>query len=177
MNLLAAVYDISQWVEPSYLFLIGAPDDPKRDHWIPREIKEIGHVDSFLIELEKQTVKCLAEGDLFANPLQEALSKWWIFALYESLRTYRQRNGAYKDHFEELFRRVETVRMPLAKHEVAKIHDSTHYPNSCIDHTNGDLSWEVYTKTTGQLQRISRKEIRDEFLRICYSICEEKNHS
>ena len=60
-----------------------------------------------------------------------AHSTLWVFGLYEIVRVVKDTNPSKFAALEELFRKLEILRMPLAKHEVksaAKYRNKPHYP-------------------------------------------------
>ena len=55
----------------------------------------------------------------------------WVFGLYEIVRVVMDTNPSKFEALEELFQKLEILRMPLAKHEVKrtpKYRNTPHYP-------------------------------------------------
>jgi hypothetical protein len=163
----------------------------------------------------------------FFMPLA-AISQMWVFALYEFLRTWRQRANEfielgeryhalketeqkafldraladaerreslikiapkfyaeqvgritdpafiaalkeYRAGTEDLFRQTETVRMPLAKHEVAKTRKkplAAEAPGyTRMNYLTGAAHWDCVL-TDGTVVNVDRRELADEFLGI-----------
>jgi hypothetical protein len=147
-------------------------------------------IDLYLRELERDLLRELVEIERTPMPatlIVSALSQMWIFAVYELLRTWRQRirdlmrdaqkpvvphsahsrfAGMYYEdqlahlrkkptyvkeldravnRMEPLFRRIEALRMNLAKHEVPKLHGVPAMAPGYgrIDGMNGSISWQV----------------------------------
>jgi hypothetical protein len=58
---------------------------------------------------------------MFNFHYEKMLSEYWIGSIYESFRTLRQRKLAdAAPAFEQIFSDLESIRVPLEKHELAK---------------------------------------------------------
>ncbi len=165
-------------------------------------------VDFYLRDLEQDLLRELIEIErtpLPATLVVSALSQMWIFAVYELLRTWRQRirdlkrdaqkpagphSGRsslaglyYKDQLahlrkkptysqeldralnrvEPLFRRIESLRMNLAKHEVPKMDRVPAMAPGYgrIDGMTGSISWQV-DLGDNYVDLVSRRSIADQ---------------
>jgi hypothetical protein len=98
-----------------------------------------------------------------------ALSIYWLFGLYETLRTLRQRVPDKFEPLAEIFCQLEIARMPLAKHEVKSapsFRNVEHYPTSLWDPTNGRVGWHVFDPLKGAMVTVARTNIADRFLAV-----------
>lgn len=99
-----------------------------------------------------------------------ALSIYWLFGLYEALRTLRQRAPARFAPLADLFARLEVARMPLAKHETKSVKGNrsgaNHYPTSGWDVATGRVGWIHFDPRIGRMTTIARTDIADAFLAI-----------
>ena len=161
-------------------------------------------VDFHLRDLERDLLGKLHETDhptFRAKRVVSALSQMWIFAVYELLRTWRQRigdlkhgdqkpavdlnfsalyynhqldqlreNPAYAEELdravnlmEPLFRRIEALRMNLAKHEVPGQRGvSATAPGwGRIDKMNGSVLWDV-DLGNNRVDLVSRRSLADQ---------------
>ena len=165
-------------------------------------------VDSYLRDLERDLLRELIEIErtpLPATLIVSALSQMWIFAVYELLRTWRQRvkdlkrdaqkpAGQQAAHskfagmyyqgqlahlrkkpayakkldravtlMEPLFRRIEALRMNLAKHEVPKLHGVPAMAPGYgrIDGMTGSISWQV-DLGNNLVDLVSRRSLADQ---------------
>jgi len=165
-------------------------------------------VDSYLRDLERDLLRELIEIErtpLPATLIVSALSQMWIFAVYELLRTWRQRvkdlkrdaqkpagqqavhsklagpyyqgqlahlrkKPAYAKELdravtlmEPLFRRIEALRMNLAKHEVPKLHGVPAMAPGYgrIDGMTGSISWQV-DLGNNLVDLVSRRSLADQ---------------
>ncbi len=199
------------------------------------QVMNLGIVDEFLVGLEKQLLQEYMEIEKTPLPdalLVSALSQQWIFAVYELLRTWRQRcrevilfsdelkklsgpkreayiaekqaklqsafpysddldiprwrsfervindhefvtkiRNAY-DSSEALFRRIEALRVHLAKHEMPKIKGSLAFAPGYgrIDMVNGSIYWQVLLRGN-EVDLISRRDIAD----ACRELIKDKS--
>ena len=165
-------------------------------------------VDFYLRDLERDLLRELVEIEHTPFPatlVVSALSQMWVFAVYELLRTWRQRikdlkrdaqkpagprSGHsslaglyYKDQLadlrkkpaysreldralnrvEPLFRRIESLRMNLAKHEVPKMDRVPAMAPGYgrIDGMTGSISWQV-DLGNNYVDLVSRRSIADQ---------------
>ena len=112
-----------------------------------------------------------SDPEIFLTTQLVALSKYWTFGMYELLRKLREIISpkdrefvAPYSSFEPLFRRVELVRMPLAKYEAAKIKGSLHWPEIVLFSETGSCGWKVYDKRSGDMVVIPRYSFSKDFL-------------
>ena len=196
-------------------------DDP----YLYMQVMNLGVVDDFLEDLESQLLREYMETERTPTPdaiFVSALSQMWIFAVYELLRTWRQRcrelfefdehldklegskreayitakkeklqnSSPYSDDREPFrwrtleratndqgfvsnvrkafdsseacFRKIEALRMHLAKHEMPKARgSSTMAPGyGRIDMMNGSIYWQVFLRGN-EVDIISRRDIAD----------------
>lgn len=167
-------------------------------------------VDFYLRDLERSLIRRYIEIDRTPFPetlIVSALSQMWIFALYELLRTWRQRVRDLKQaaqkppqppvqatplsditlmfrkdqlervrtdaafvseidqayaRIEPLFRRIEALRMNLAKHEVPKMKGVPALAPGYgrIDLMSGSIQWQV-DLGENVVDLISRRDIAD----------------
>jgi hypothetical protein len=165
-------------------------------------------VDFYLRDLERDLLRELVEIERTPFPatlIVSALSQMWIFAVYELLRTWRQRikdlkrdaqkpavahsahsslaglyykkqlaclrkKPAYANELdravnriEPLFRRIEALRMNLAKHEVPKLRGIPAIAPGYgrIDGMNGSISWQV-DLGNNCVDLVSRRSLADQ---------------
>ena len=160
------------------------------DVFLSMQGQSIMLVDFYLRDLERDLLRELIEIERTPFPATlfvSALSQMWIFAVYELLRTWRQRvkdlkrdsrkpatpateqssvSGLYYNQqltnvrnkpdyssklnqavnrMEPFFRRIEALRMNLAKHEVPKMQGIPAIAPGYgrIDGVDGSISWQV----------------------------------
>jgi hypothetical protein len=134
-------------------------------------IQMLGHAERPILELEEALKNRSPEATIeTAMVLTEcsALSVFWLFGLYEALRTLRQRDPLRFEPLTEIFKEVELARMPLAKHEVKgtkKYRGVDHYPTSVWDIESGWVGWQVFDPEIEQMVVIYRSSVADRFLR------------
>jgi hypothetical protein len=165
-------------------------------------------VDFYLQDLERDLLRKYVEIESTPFPevlIVSALNQMWIFAVYELLRTWRQRvrklkqdvqkpvqpfNSPARDlpelyrnrhlqlartekkfaaelekayqRVEPLFRRIEALRMNLAKHEVPKMKDVPALAPGYgrIDMMSGSMQWQV-DLGKNVVDLVSRKSLAD----------------
>lgn len=194
-------------------------DDP----YLYMQVMNLGVVDDFLVDLERQLLSDYMKTD--STPLPDgifisAISQMWIFAVYELLRTWRQRcrelfefeekfgklSGSKREAYitakkeklkssspysndrepfrwralkqaindrgfvsnvrkafdssESCFRKIEALRMHLAKHEMPKAPGSSTMVGGSgrIDMMNGSFYWQVFLGGN-EVDIISRRDI------------------
>jgi hypothetical protein len=165
-------------------------------------------VDFYIRDLEHDLLRELVEIERTPFPatlIVSALSQMWIFAVYELLRTWRQRIRDLKRETQEqgvpaaeqsnlagmyyeeqlvrlrkepnyarkldqalnrvdpLFRRIEALRMNLAKHEVAKMNGVPALAPGCgrIDGMTGSICWQV-DLGNNCVDLVSRRNLADQ---------------
>jgi hypothetical protein len=89
--------------------------------------------------------------------------------LYEIVRVVKDTNPSKFEALEELFRKLEILRMPLAKHLVkstAKYRNTPHYPTRFWFPESGSVGWRVFNPHAEAVQPFTRTGIANEFLSI-----------
>jgi hypothetical protein len=169
-------------------------------------------VDFYLRNLERDLLRELVRIERTPFPatlIVSALSQMWIFAVYELLRTWRQRvkdlkreaqnpgvaptgkpdlaglwyrkqlahlrkEPAYARKLdkavtqtEPLFRRIEALRMNLAKHEVPKMQGMPALAPGYgrIDEFSGSISWQIDLGNNG-VDLVSRRSLADQLKKL-----------
>jgi transcriptional regulator with XRE-family HTH domain len=128
----------------------------------------------------------------FHLTLQTTLSRYWIYSWYEVIRAAQEKQGkASSEHLLSLRHKVELVRVPLAKLEIAndqKLKQPLHFlkpgdppeaakPYSAkqrFDYTattimsteNGSCGWRVYDTASKSEVEVLRREISDDILAL-----------
>jgi len=98
-----------------------------------------------------------------------ALSQYWVFGLYEMLRTSKQAAPALFAPVRSLFQKVEVARMPLAKHEVKSApgyRNVPHYPTGLWSPETGQVGWHAFDPLRREMMVVSRTALADEFLSL-----------
>ena len=109
-----------------------------------------------LVEQKKQMVRRITESTFDFGPL------WGVFMRAANNRNYVQRLERAIDSSEILFRRIEALRMSLAKHEVPRSDGHALAPGyGRIDMTDGSITWQVLLGRN-ELDMVSRRKIADE---------------
>ena len=124
--------------------------------------------------------------------LQYTLSRMWVLSTYEVIRLAQETDvGRTHAKLKALRRRIEMVRVPLAKQEIAndqRIKDpitlvrvgpgdpkpqsysardpSPYYPPTLGETATGSTAWRVLDSKTGQTVDISRRALSDEMLAL-----------
>lgn len=137
-------------------------------------VQTLGYAERILLEMEERlavTAGIPALKKRRDHTLMEcsAHSVLWIFGLYEVLRTIKEAGVPQFSSLAVLFRKLEILRMPLAKHEVKKIKGQSspsHYPTGCQDVVTGQVGWIIYDPHIGESKIMSRTSLADEFLSI-----------
>ena len=123
--------------------------------------------------------------------LQHALSRMWVLSMYECIRlAHETDDGRIHAKLTVLRRRIEMVRVPIAKRQIA--HDqkikgtitlvplgaedpkqtysakdrSPYYPPVVWDNMTGSAVWPVLDSKTGETIFISRRALSDETLAL-----------
>ena len=215
-SLIKAIQSLPLMADEPYLFM---------------QVMNLGVVDDFLEDLEGQLLREYME--IERTPMPDALfvsavSQMWIFAVYELLRTWRQRcrelmefvehigklagsrreayiaakktkfqkTSPYPDDLEAprwrtferaakdedfvskvriafdssevCFRKIEALRMHLAKHEMPKAPGSSAMAPGYgrIDMMNGSIYWQVLLRGN-EVDIISRRDIADSCREVC----------
>ena len=143
-------------------------------------VKNLGYAERQLLEWEKRivaiaNVRASRRAELESLELESltmecaAHSILWVFGLYEIVRVVKDTNRSRFEALEELFRKLEILRMPLAKHEVKstpKFRNKQHYPTGLWFPESGSVGWAVFNPHTDAVQRFTRTGIANEFLSI-----------
>jgi hypothetical protein len=93
-----------------------------------------------------------------------ASSILWLFGLYEVSRGMKEAIHPRFPALVELHRKLEVLRMPLAKHEVKRQRRTSHYPTSIWCPETGRVGWQVYDPDAGSNAQYDRTQLADEFL-------------
>jgi hypothetical protein len=94
------------------------------------------------------------------------LSVLWICGLYEITRGLRAAKSPRAPHFLDLHRKLEVLRVPLAKHEVWHNSDRSHHPTSIWCPDTGHVGWQVFNPQTDLMESYYRTRLADEFLSL-----------
>jgi hypothetical protein len=102
-------------------------DDP----YLYMQVMNLGIVDDFLVDLERQLLREYMETERTPTPnalFASAISQMWIFAVYELLRTWRQRCRAVLQFAEHLRNLSESKREAYVAAKKAKLKNASPYP-------------------------------------------------
>lgn len=136
-------------------------------------IQTLGYAERMLLDMETR-LSVLAkspdakrERDLLLSECS-AHSVLWIFGLYEVLRTLREAKAPRFEQLADVFQKLETLRMPLAKHEAKKFKGASpiHYPTGCWDVEKRHVGWDIFDPRSGTNHVICRTPLANEFLAI-----------
>jgi hypothetical protein len=123
---------------------------------------------------------------------QNTLSRMWVLSTYEAIRLAHETDaGRTHPKLTTLRRRIEMVRVPIAKHEIAndqRIKDpitlvrvgpgdpkpqsysakdpSPYYPPDLYETATGSTAWRVWDSKREQTIDISRRALSDEMLAL-----------
>lgn len=180
-------YDLQKrWVDSSIHL-------SKNNHHLMIGIQDVGMIDLILRKKEREVIDLECHGlpeNILAqiNPYRLnilcSLSKFWLFGLYETLRLLHQESWSKKgqkkrrpanfpDEYSELnhvYWDVQLARMPLAKHEAAKLKNFFFWPGLRYYPDVGCCGWEVYCKKIEGRKQVCRTAIADSFLISCENI-------
>lgn len=170
------VSHLQLWIQASFALSRAVP-------FFMMDVQQLGQTEAYLLDIEehfKKQYKRMNNGEPINHDVDAMLmnrlvgfSKYWVFGLYELLRTLRevttqpQQKKSFHppyDVFESLFWDIEILRMPLAKYEVAKINGIQHWPSLRFYPDYGCCGWEVFCKKSNGLRVISRVELSNGFL-------------
>jgi hypothetical protein len=87
----------------------------------------------------------------------------WLFGLYEVTRILK---NADSPRFGALHKKLEALRIPLGKHEVARCKNKPHYPTSVWSPETGKVGWRAFNPHTRSLEVYLRADLADEFLAV-----------
>ena len=136
-------------------------------------LEMLGHAERPILRLEAALQASLGGSKPERDRLLlecSALSIYWLFGLYEALRTLRQRSPTRFAPLADLFALIEVARMPLAKQEIKSVpgdrSGGNHYPTSCWGIDTGRVGWTFFDPRAQQMTTIFRTNIADDFLSI-----------
>ncbi|PIR39798.1 MAG: hypothetical protein COV35_00670 [Alphaproteobacteria bacterium CG11_big_fil_rev_8_21_14_0_20_39_49] len=196
------------WVDISSIF------DVEENYLLTLDIQMLGKSDLLLLDMDYQALQNHLKlknatilqqrthifQNLFFDEQHMAFSKYWIFGLYEALRTFKQtlirqakdnkmhnaqNKGFPKGKFEclnDLFDQIEVLRMPLAKHEPAKsgeyhkvksISSDIHlkdYGQMVSHKQTREIGWQIFNTKQDSFNVLTRRQIADRFLEIAKGI-------
>lgn len=98
-----------------------------------------------------------------------AMSIYWLFGLYEVLRTLRKVAPKRFVALRGLFHEVSVARIPLAKHSVKGARgymNRPHYPTSMWDPLKGRVGWRVFDPSAEKMIVVARTDVAARFLAI-----------
>jgi hypothetical protein len=137
-------------------------------------VQQLGSIDLKLIVfdnlLRSSEGRRQIEGEALELNFHITLSYLWVLGLYEIVRTVSQRiretpglvEPAIRREIDEFKLRVERLRVPLAKMEPARRHESTDFDHPVFAvHSEFGTAWFLTRE-----HAVSRRELSDEFLRI-----------
>lgn len=143
------------------------------DPQIVLNIQMLGYAEPPIMALEAKLAKPLLAPATIDQGLRlmqcSALSIYWLFGLYEALRTLRQRAPNRFAPLSGLFHEVAIARVPLAKHEVkgaSGYREKDHYPTTVWQPETGRVGWHVFDPLAEKMVTVSRTDIADRFLEI-----------
>ncbi|WP_024342597.1 hypothetical protein [Bradyrhizobium japonicum] len=139
-------------------------------------VQTLGYAERLLLEMEAKLAALALDGkvkkerDLLLSECS-AHSVLWVFGLYEILRTLRESGASQFAGLQQLFQKLEILRMPLAKHEAKSVKgvpspSPSHYPTGCWDVETGQVGWQVFNPRLGTMEILSRTPLANEFLFI-----------
>ena len=144
-------------------------------------IQDLGRVDRWILEMESalrstfppvhsETVDDAAKLR-HAMLLSDcsALSVFWACGLYEAIRNVRDAKMPQFVPLIDLFRKLEIIRMPLAKHEMKGApgyREKFHYPQTLFFPSTGWVGWKVFNPLTETEEHVARTDIANQFLQI-----------
>lgn len=93
-----------------------------------------------------------------------SLAMLWICGLYEVTRLTKAARNPKWESLSDLHRRLSSLRMPIAKHEVKGKPALSHYPTSVWEAESGKVGWSIYNPDTDSYEVYTRAQLADEFL-------------
>jgi hypothetical protein len=93
-----------------------------------------------------------------------SLSILWACGLYEVTRLMKASRNPKSSSIADLHKKLASLRMPLAKHEVKGRPHLSHYPTSVWEPESGTVGWSVYNPDTDSFEVHHRARLADEFL-------------
>ena len=137
-------------------------------------VQGLGYAERQLLEWEER-IAAIAKDRPYPAELESLImecaahSILWVFGLYEIVRVVKDTNPSRFEALAELFRKLEILRMPLAKHEVKSTpgyRNVPHYPTGFWFPDLGSIGWQVFNPHIEAYQRFTRTGIANEFLSI-----------
>jgi hypothetical protein len=152
----------------------------KEGPFVTPGVNRLGYAERQLLEWEKRiaaiaTVRASCRTELESLELESLITECaahsilWVFGLYEIVRVVKDTNPSRFEALAELFRKLEILRMPLAKHEVKstpEYRNVPHYPTGLWFPESGSVGWQVFNPHIEAYQRFTRIGIANEFLSI-----------
>jgi hypothetical protein len=102
------------------------------DLYLHMQVMNLGVVDDFLVDLERQLLREYMESDRTPVPdalFVSALSQMWLFAVYELLRTWRQRCRAVFEFAEHLGKLTGSRRAAYVAAKKVNLQKASPYPD------------------------------------------------
>jgi hypothetical protein len=125
-------------------------------------VKSLGYAERQLLEWEKR-IAAIANNRAYRAELESLImqcaahSILWVFGLYEIVRVVKDTNPSRFEALKELFRKLEVLRMPLAKHELKrtpKYGNALHYPIGFWIRESGSVGWQGLRSSCGSRSAI-----------------------
>ncbi len=162
---------MSKWPNRMALWVeVGSRLAISQDPFIEIELQSLGSSERLLLQMERDASNTCANINTYdeLDKLSDlvAISRLWIFGLYETIRTFRQKVGNNSDQFKSLqnvFQRIERIRMPLAKHAL-KGDRRMYYPQASFVPSFGMVGWQIIDDRDGTIETIWRTPTATEFL-------------
>jgi hypothetical protein len=142
-----------------------------------QNVQDLGYVEAAILDIEERlpaiivrqqkstgSVEFVPE-DAFLSQAY-ALSRLWIFGLYESVRSYRvavRGNTTAWEPFKGLSEELNVIRAPLAKQQVAG-QARLHVPAPIVAPSTGRVGWQVFDPKKNANRQVLRMELADQFL-------------
>jgi hypothetical protein len=93
-----------------------------------------------------------------------ASSIFWLFGLYEVTRGMKSAANPRFPRLAGLHKKLEVLRMPVAKHEIRRQDGTSHYPTSLWHPQTGEVGWQVYDPDARSNVAYNRTQLANEFL-------------
>jgi hypothetical protein len=153
------------WVNASVWLGVNEP------HFGSLSIQSLGYAERLLLEMEGQLSldNFVSRNDRDRLLMEcSAHSALWVFGLYEILRVIKQSNSPKFEGLAPLFRKLENLRMPLAKHELKKMKPKeksvAHFPTGTWDYKTGQVGWIIIDPRSSKQCILNRTPLANEFL-------------
>lgn len=172
-------------------------------------LQELGKFDVLLRSLEGEvagrTVSVEpSHADMLSFDFQASLSRQWVLSAYEALRTLQWSDP--EGRMAELLRRLELVRVPLAKLRIAKDQrglgkggsielvrrgdppdkpgetytangKTTYWPQAVFDPVSGSVGWSVIDLKNQVQVEILRRDLSDELLSLFAAVAPRREEA